>query len=120
MAGPDNVDDRIIAPVPDKSDGLKQVFVRDTYAKALALVRSSGTLVSIGYSFNDHDCLSYERLLQALAESSDRRLVIACPDAHTIAKKLRSRFPLLSIEPVDKTFKEWVVASFPGCPGAIF
>jgi hypothetical protein len=32
--------DRIIAPVPNKSEGLKEAFVRDMYRKALALMRA--------------------------------------------------------------------------------
>jgi hypothetical protein len=48
--GTDDVEDRIIAPVPDKSQGLKGAFIRDTYRKAVALVRASDVLIAIGYS----------------------------------------------------------------------
>ena len=53
--GADDVEDRIIAPVPDKSQGLKQVFIRDTYTKAVAIVRDSDPVVNvIILEFNSH------------------------------------------------------------------
>ena len=58
-----DIEDRIIAPVTDKSEGLKQDFVRAAYRKACGFVRASGTVVAIGYSFNPHDQGSYRQLL---------------------------------------------------------
>lgn len=112
--GADDVEDRIIAPIPDKSHGLKEAFIRDTYIKAEAVVRDSDTLISIGYSFNPHDRASYQRLLHALGDSRGRKLLVVSPDAGTIANAIRPGFPNLSIEPLDATFKQWVSASFPG------
>jgi hypothetical protein len=112
--GADDVEDRIIAPVPDKSRGLREAFIKDTYTKAESLVRDSDILVSIGYSFNPHDRASYQRVLHALGESRGRRLLVVSPDAGTIARAIRPGFPNLSIEPLDATFKQWVAASFPG------
>lgn len=112
--GGDDVGDRIIAPVRDKSHDLRQVFVRETYEKARALVRSSDTIVAIGYSFNDHDRASYQPLLQALGESTDRPLLVVSPDARTVANTIRVGFPDLSVKPLEATFKQWVAASFPG------
>ena len=60
--GADDVEDRIIAPVPDKSKGLTEAFISDTYKRAEALVRNSDIVVAIGYSFNPHDRASYQRL----------------------------------------------------------
>ena len=65
--GADDVEERIIAPVPDKSQGLQQVFIRDTYTKALVMVRDSDIVVAIGYSFNAHDRGSYQTLLEPCA-----------------------------------------------------
>lgn len=112
--GSDDVADRIIAPIPDKSHGLKEVFIRDTYTKAVAMVRDSDALVAIGYSFNDHDRASYQKLLDALRGSKARRLLLVSPDAGSVAKAIRRGFPDLSIEPCTASFKQWVVASFPG------
>jgi hypothetical protein len=114
--GINDVGDRIIAPVPDKSHGLKQVFVRHMYAKARDLVRNADTLVAIEYSFNPHDRASYQPLLHALGDSSNRRLLVVSPDAGTTAKTIRQGFPGLSVEPQEATFKQWVAASFPGLP----
>jgi hypothetical protein len=112
--GPD-FNERIIAPVPNKSDGLKQQrFIRDTYAKAEAALRGSDIVVAIGYSFNSHDRASYRSLLTALGGTRDRKLLIVSPEAVTIAKAIRLEFPNLSVQPLDATFKQWVCASFPG------
>ena len=112
--GADDVEDRIIAPVPDKSQGLKQVFIRDTYTKAVAGLRDSGSVVAIGYSFNAHDRGSYQTLLDALRVSKGRRLLVVSPDADTVVKAIRLGFPDLAIDPLKATFKQWVTASFPG------
>jgi hypothetical protein len=112
--GADDVEDRIIAPVPDKSQGLKQAFIRATYAKAVAVARESDTVVAIGYSFNAHDRGSYQTLLEALRASRGRRLLVVSPDADTVVKAIRPGFPDLVIEPLKATFKQWVAASFPG------
>jgi hypothetical protein len=106
--------DRIIAPIPDKSDGLKGIFIRETYRKAVAMVRDSGFAVAIGYSFNSNDEGSYCALLKALLESNGRRLLVLSPDAATVVVAIRQSFPDLSIEPLKATFKEWITASFPG------
>ena len=112
--GADDVEDRIIAPVPDKSQGLQQAFIRASYAKAVAVVRDSDTVVAIGYSFNAHDRGSYQTLLEALRASKGRRLLVVSPDADSVARAIRAGFPDLAIEPQQATFKQWVAASFPG------
>jgi hypothetical protein len=112
--GADDVEDRIIAPVPDKSSGLNQAFIRETYTNALFLARNSDVIIAIGYSFNPHDRASYQPLLHALEESNGRRLVVVSPDAEAVASTLRQNFPALRIEPLVSTFKQWVEASFPG------
>ena len=91
--GADDVENRIIAPVRDKSQGLKQAFISATYTKAEALVRDSDMVVAIGYSFNAHDRGSYQTLLYALSESKGKRLLVLSPDAGTIAGTLRVGFP---------------------------
>lgn len=112
--GADDVEDRIIAPVPDKSQGLKQAFIRAIYGKAVDVVRDSDTVVTIGYSFNAHDRRSYQELLAALRTSKGRKLLVVSPDANTVARAIRAGFPDLAIEPLKATFKQWVRASFPG------
>jgi hypothetical protein len=113
-SGADDSEERIIAPVPDKSQGLNQAFIRATYAKAVNVVRDSEIVVTIGYSFNAHDKGSYQVLLDALRTSKGRRLLVVSPDADTVVKVIRPSFPDLAIEPLRTTFKQWVRASFPG------
>ncbi len=110
----DDVESQIIAPVWDKSQGLKRSFINETYTKALGLVRSLDTAVAIGYSFNDHDRASYAPLLRTLGETTNKRLVVVSPDARTIARKVGEDFPYLSIKPQEATFGQWASASFPG------
>jgi hypothetical protein len=112
--GSDDIQNRIIAPVPDKSRGLTRKFVKAICAKARPLLRTSGNVIAIGYSFNRYDNASYKPLLTALAESRDRRLLIVSPDAVTVAARLRAEFPNLCIEPRKATFKKWVSESYPG------
>lgn len=112
--GADDVEDRIIAPVPDKSRGLQQAFIRTSYAKAVDVVRDSDIVVTIGYSFNAHDRGSYQVLLDALRASKARRLLVVSPDADIVVKAIRLGFPDLAIQPLKATFKQWVDASFPG------
>jgi len=109
---------RIVAPVRDKAHGLKEAFVRETYAKALGLVRACETLVAIGYSFDSHDRSSYDPLLQALGESRDRALFVVSPDASKLVKRLRGEYCYLTVEPLEETLRSWAAASFGGIPRA--
>ena len=112
--GSDDVEDRIIAPVRDKSRDLKRAFVDETYARALDLMKGSDIVVTIGYSFNPHDRASYQPLLHALGKSKRRRLLVVSPDASTVGNAVREDLPELSVEPQEATFKQWVTAFFPG------
>jgi len=112
--GTDDARDRVIAPVPDKSQGLSEAFIRATYAKAEGLLQESEIAVAIGYSFNQHDHSSYQPLLCALRRSHGRRMLVVAPDADSITTALRPSVPGLAIEPVMATFRQWVNQSFPG------
>lgn len=112
--GGDHARNRVVAPVPDKSQGLSESFIRAIYARAEALLWDSEIAVAIGYSFNQHDLASYQPLLCALSRSTTRRLLLIAPDADAIAPGLRSSSPGLDIEPLKATFKQWVDRSFPG------
>ena len=101
----EKTEQRIIAPVPDKAKDLtKKSFIQDTYKKAKSLLRSSDTLVSIGYSFNSLDKNSYECLIQ----SFDGRHIIIDPDAEGIARRLKESNYSAHFIPCVATFKEWV------------
>lgn len=106
------IEERVIAPVPDKSDGLKQAFIRQTYAKALSLLRETGTLVVIGYSFNANDRASYHPLLETLVRSRERTLTIVSPQAGELQGRIAKEYPHLKVEPIPKTFRMWTADSF--------
>lgn len=108
-----HIEERVIAPVPDKSEGLKQAFVREIYNRALPLVRNCGFLIALGYSFNPFDRASYGPVLQALADSHERKLFIVSPDAVTSAKRVLGEYPQLRVKPIGKTFSDWTRESFP-------
>jgi hypothetical protein len=104
--------DRVIAPVPNKAEGLQQPFIQKTYEKARSFVRESGCVVAIGYSFNSHDRASYDPVLKALSGSQEKKLIVVSPTAGDVANRLRSEYPRLRIEPVEKTLKDWVANAF--------
>ncbi|MHB8655172.1 MAG: SIR2 family protein [Terriglobia bacterium] len=106
------IEERVIAPIRNKAEELKQPFINETYAKAFSLVRKSGTLFVVGYSFNHQDSASYAPILEALSESHDRKLVIVSPEARNLADKIKGEYDNLRITPIDKTFKAWAKDSF--------
>jgi hypothetical protein len=106
------IEERVIAPIPDKAQKLNQPFVSETYGKACSLVRESGTLAVIGYSFNSYDRLSYQPVLQALDESPGRKLIVISPDASEPAVRIRKEYPRLHVEPIERTLKSWAADSF--------
>jgi hypothetical protein len=107
-------EDRVIAPVPDKSEDLKQQFVRATYTRALPLVRNTGTLVAIGYSFNVLDKSSYGPILEALGQSTDGTLFLVSPEANRVRERLSVEHPNIKIRSMEKTFGKWATDSFRG------
>jgi len=106
------IDQRVIAPIPEKTQDLNRPFIGETYAKACSLVRVSGTLVAVGYSFNRHDSASYGRILEALCESRDRMLFVVSPQARDLAKRIAAEYSPLQVKPIEKTFKGWAADSF--------
>jgi hypothetical protein len=106
------VEERVLAPIPDKSKGLDEPFIRQSYATALPLVRQLGTLAAVGYSFNHYDRLSYHRILEALGQSKERTLFIVSPQARELAKRISQEYSDLCVRPVERTFKGWAADSF--------
>ncbi|MGD0547669.1 MAG: hypothetical protein ABR991_07545 [Terracidiphilus sp.] len=103
---------RVIAPVPNKGSLLVQKFSQAIYEKACGLIGDSDKLVSIGYSFNDHDRASFDPLLHALSQTPNRQLVLISPDARESAKRITNFHPRLTVRAINKTFNEWLSA---GC-----
>jgi hypothetical protein len=107
-----SIEERVIAPIPDKVQELKRPFINESYRKACSLVRESGVLIAVGYSFNRHDKASYGRILESLAKSTERKLVVVSPDANESAIRIRQEYPVLRVTPIGKTFKHWAADSF--------
>ena len=105
-------DRRVIAPVPNKGPLLVQKFSQTIYEEARKLIGDSGALVSIGYSFNDHDRASFDPLLHTLSETLNRRLILISPDACESAKKIVKQYPRLEVRAINKTFKEWSATGY--------
>ena len=106
------IKERVIAPIPDKAQELKLPFISETYRRACSLVRESGTVVAIGYSFNHYDAASYGRILQSLTESLERELIVVSPDASEPATRIRHEYPHLRVTPLEITLKGSAADSF--------
>ncbi|MDP2604121.1 MAG: hypothetical protein Q8S00_16230 [Deltaproteobacteria bacterium] len=100
--------ERLILPVPDKSEDLAQRALQLVYTSATNAIRIVGAVIAIGYSFAPYDLSSYRPLLQALEQTDGQRLTVVDPNAHLIAERLHSEFPKLTIEPVRTTFSLWI------------
>lgn len=112
MTGHTRPDERVIAPILDKSEDLKQAFIQKSYSVALPIVRQSGILVAVGYSFNPHDRTSYHRILEALAQSKEQTLFVVSPEANSVRERLSKEYPNVKIGAIEKTFGKWAVDSF--------
>lgn len=105
------VADRVIAPVPNKAEGLKGEFIAAVYRQAIEFFRNAGQIVCIGYSFSHSDRASYAQLLAAVA---DRSILIVAPDAGSIVERLSHEHPLIQWEAKSMSFKDWVRDGYPG------
>ncbi len=112
ITGHTRPDERVIAPIPEKSENLKQAFIQKSYSIALPIVRQAGVLVAVGYSFNPYDRASYHRILEALGQSKERTLFVVSPQAREPAKRISNEYPALRVEPVEKAFSHWAADSF--------
>lgn len=86
------IEERVIAPIPDKAEALNQPFIQKTYDNAVALVRRSGRVVAVGYSFNAHDRPSYDPVLKALLDSDEKKLIVVSPSAVDVAAQLQNEY----------------------------
>lgn len=105
---------RVIAPVPDKTEGLKNAFIEQIYSKAKELLNASEVLVVIGYNFSANDKSSYHPLLDHVSNNWNGKIVIVSPNAKDIEKRLRSEYSSIKWLSVNATFKEWVDAGYIG------
>jgi hypothetical protein len=104
-------EERIIAPVPDKAEGLKDEFVKAVYETAETLIAQADRIAVIGYSFNPHDHASYNRLVRV---AKGRSVLVVAPDADDSIDRLRSKYPEIRWVGQSLTFKNWVGRGYPG------
>jgi hypothetical protein len=105
---------RVIAPIPDKAGELKKQFVSAMYSKVKELVSDTSTLVSIGYGFNRFDKESYGPLLDALSRNHSATGVIVSPDAPDIRRRLSLEYRGIKWLGFVGTFRRWVDSDYPG------
>jgi len=108
------IENRVIAPVPDKAEGLKGRFFKEVHSKAKLLLENAEILVSIVFSFNLLDKSSYEHLIQYFSEFGNRKVIIIAPDASDLVKRLEKLYQPIEWMPIGKTFKHWVDSKFLG------
>jgi len=113
----ERIENRIIAPIPDKTEGLKKNFIDHVYEKALELIEKSKIMVSIGYSFNLYDRDSFEILLRKFIDIGGSSFIIIDPCATNIYEKIRWEFPNINFIPIENSFKGWVDSNYPGIDG---
>lgn len=105
---------RVIAPVPNKTEGLKNTFIEQIYSRAKELLNASEVLVVIGYNFSTNDKSSYHSLLDHVSNNWSGKIVIVSPNAKDIEKLLRREYSSINWHSVNATFKEWVDAGYIG------
>ncbi len=102
--------ERVIAPVPDKAEGLKEPFIRKTYDRAQSILTYAEEVTAIGYSFNPNDASSYGPLLCRLHGKIVR---LVAPDSDALARRLGSCHPEITWISLPYKFQDWVKAGFP-------
>jgi len=106
-----HVADRVIAPVPNKAEGLKGEFIEAVYSQAVKFLSTARQIISIGYSFNPHDRHSYTKLLAAAVE---KPVLLVAPDAESVIARLTDEYPDIRWAAQSMSFKEWVNNGYPG------
>ncbi len=114
IGGYEPVEKRVIAPIPNKAEGLKGEFIKGVYSKAKSLLGNAETLVSVGYSYNPLDESSYEELINTFSSKPGRKVLLIGPDAVALSSRLKESFNDLEWIPIEMTFKEWVENRFEG------
>ncbi|MEP7008934.1 MAG: hypothetical protein ABJC13_01280 [Acidobacteriota bacterium] len=106
------IEERVIAPVPEKTVGLKRDFIEIMRSRALELVRNSDSIVAIGFRFNPVDEESFRFLLSAIAERSDKALTVVSPSAMETTARLAKSYPDVLFRAIQKGFASWAATGF--------
>jgi hypothetical protein len=103
--------ERVIAPIPNKTEGLKGEFIEAVYRKAMEFLVSANQIIVIGYSFNPNDRTSYTQLLDNIV---NKPVLLVAPDACSIIERLANHYPNIHWEGKNMSFKEWVNCNYQG------
>ena len=105
-----NIRERIIAPIPDKSEGLKSEFIKKIYSKARNYIKNTNQIIAIGYKFSEHDKSSYDSLIR----DYKKEILVISPDAEKIKNRLKSEYTKIQWSAETTTLKSWVTDDFIG------
>jgi len=105
------VDERVIAPVPNKTIGLKSKFIEAVNKQAIEIFRDAERVVVIGYCFNPSDSASYSPLLNVFSGDT---IMIVSPGANDIVERLKLEHPQIQWVTNNMSFKEWSDGGYPG------
>lgn len=103
--------ERVIAPTPDKAEGLKGEFIKAVYNRAIAALTEADQVIAIGYSFNPHDHSSYAKLLHAVR---GKEVLLVGPDARELAQRLHAEHSDIAWHAEPRSFRDWVNSDYPG------
>ncbi len=110
--GYDPIERRVIAPVPDKSEGLRRAFALEVRRRAAEMVEHAGRVIAVGYRFNSRDRASYAFLFEALTKRQNPVLQLVDPGAGAIVDRLKASWPAVRFDLVECTFSEWHATGF--------
>jgi hypothetical protein len=103
-----NLSERVIAPIPDKTEGLKKDFISLMYHTGQELLKTSTMLIVIGYNFSLPDICSYHKLLCNWEGNS----LIISPNATELTSRMESEFPEIEWDSRPISFKKWADDGF--------
>lgn len=104
-------EERVIVPLPDKRESLRERYWRVVFDRACGLLETTEQVIAIGYRFAECDRLSFEPLLKTTVIKQIPLWVVA-PDAIDIARRLRSLHPRLGVHAISTTFTNWAEQEF--------
>lgn len=108
--GPAPIEARVIAPVPNKAEGLRRDFLTKVRSQAERRIQKADAVVAIGYNFNPSDAGSFEPLLSAVARRADPTLTVVTPSALETTERLGKFYDGIHFHPVPLSFSQWAVA----------
>jgi hypothetical protein len=106
----ESLENRIIAPIPDKTKGLKKDFIDKMYSKAKDFINNTNQIVVIGYNFSEHDKSSYHNLIQDFKNE----ILIISPNAEELKDRLKNEYTEIQWYAESSSFKVWVDNIFRG------